>query len=130
MSDLRNRILAVDDLAIETMDVPEWGVKIEVRSPTAGTRARLMSDCIDLNTQQLNLEKLYPALVIATVYDPETGEQVFSEADVNALQNKSGAVMERIALVGMRVAGMNESAVDEGKDGSSAISLNEGSTSI
>ena len=44
---LRDSIKAADDGTAELYDVPEWGVKIEVRSLTARARSILHSEWAD-----------------------------------------------------------------------------------
>jgi len=113
---LRDKILAAKDIQDEVVDVPEWGVKLLVRGLTGRQRARLLQNAVDANGN-VDLERIYPELVIYSVYDPETGEQVFKPADRDALADKSGAALERIAQVAMRLSGLSANAVKEAKNG-------------
>lgn len=118
MSSLRDRILGAEDMTKEIVDIEEWGVKIEVRSPSAKFRSQLMRQFVDVETGQVNYELMYPSLLIATCFDPDTGEKVFDEGDVEALNQKNGALVEHVAQAAMRVTGMNSGAVDKGKQDS------------
>lgn len=116
MADLRQSILEAEDIESETVDVPQWGVKVLVKSPTARARSRLMRQFIDPDSGDLDYEAMYPALVIATAHDPETGELLFTAEDANALNQKNGAAVETIAKPALRLAGFTpDEAVDEGK---------------
>ena len=113
---IRDQILAKQDIPSEMVDVPEWGVKVEVRGMTGAERTRIM-DKATQNAGDVNLQFVYPEIVIATAFDPEGGEQVFKPGDRDALLAKSATALDRIAAVGMRLSGFTaESADDMGKD--------------
>jgi len=114
---LRDKILQAEDLDYEDVDVPEWDAKIRVQSPTVRERALLVGEFMDA-TGKVDLERMYPALLIATVVDPETGEALFTADDMGALGEKNGRVVEGVAKVALRVAGMDTDAIAEGKDDS------------
>ncbi len=109
---LRDKILAANDIQEETVEVPEWGVKLLVRGLTGRQRARLLQNAVD-TSGKMDLERIYPELVIYSVYDPETKEQIFKPADRDALADKSGAALERIAQVAMRLSSLTPEAVKE-----------------
>jgi hypothetical protein len=113
---IRDQILAKQDIPSEMVDVPEWGVKVEVRGMTGAERTRIM-DKATQNAGDVNLQFVYPEIVIATAFDPEGGEQVFKPGDRDALLAKSATALDRIAAVGVRLSGFTaESADDMGKD--------------
>ena len=113
---LRDRILDADDIGRELVDVPQWGVEVEVRTMSAGKRSRMLQTCA-LPDGSVDLDRLYPILIVATVFDPDSGERVFTEADMEALQEKSAASIEFVAQKAMEMSGMTAKAVDEeGKD--------------
>lgn len=135
---LAQQILDADDVETLLFDVPEWGVKLELRSPTGEERQALVTTFIDLDASQAtgavkmnDLKRMYPALVIACAYDPDTGERLFEMDDgtVAALNRKNGAVLERVALACMPLAGLGEDAVEAAKDGSSTSPTGDSRTS-
>lgn len=114
--DLRNRILSASDLTTETVEIPEWDVTVSVKTMTGGERARIMQLAADAGGR-IDFEKVYPDIVIGCTYDPQTGERVFDWNDREALMLKSGAAIDRIAQVGLRLSGFTEAAAkDLGKD--------------
>lgn len=115
-SELRNTILNADDLEKEIVDVPEWGVKIEVRSMTAKERSRILQAAMR-DGSTVNLERWFPDICIAACFDPDTGEKVFEPADRDALNSKNGAAINRVVEVAQRLAGMGETAVEDAKAG-------------
>ena len=110
-SAIRSKVLLANDIGSKLMEVPEWGVTIEVRSMTAKERAYVQMASRNEDGEP-NLDRLYPLLVIYSAYDPESGERIFDEGDVGALATKNGKVMEELASVAMTISGMNEDAVD------------------
>lgn len=117
MGSLRDRILGASDIRRESVRVPEWDVVVEVRGLTGSQRAKLMKNGFDARGGA-DFEKLYPELLIASTFDPETGEQVFSEADRESLNGKSGAALERVAQAAMRISGLSPDAVEEAEKNS------------
>jgi len=100
------------------VEVPEWGVKVEVRGMTGAERTRIMDLAID-NKGGVNLQFVYPEIVIATSFDSVSGEQIFKPADRGALLAKAATALDRLAAVGMRLSGFTQESADEvGKDSS------------
>jgi hypothetical protein len=119
---IRDQILAKQDIPSEMVEVPEWGVKVEVRGMTGAERTRIM-DKATQTAGDVNLQFVYPEIVIATAFDPESGEQVFKPSDRDALLAKSATALDRIAGVGMRLSGFTAEAADTlGKDSSATDS--------
>ena len=113
---LRDRIIAANDTASELLELPEWGVQVEVRSMSGAARARLVQDAAN-NDGKMNFTAAMPEIIIGCTFDPETGERVFESADTEALMEKSGQVLDKIIAVAMRLSGFNDGAVDAaGKD--------------
>lgn len=113
---IREQIINADDIDHEIIDIPVWGVKIEVRSMTGRARTRLIKTATD-NDGQLDMETLYPDMVILCAFDPETGEQIFTQDDRDLLLSKSAGPLEQVALAAMRISGMTPDALDAaGKD--------------
>lgn len=110
MSQLRDKILNADDQRAVTVDCPEWGCTLQVRSLTGAQRASFMESAFDLETGQPDFAKLYPTLIIQTCYDPDSGDRVFEATDRDALNTKNAAVTERLAKAAMELSGLSEPA--------------------
>lgn len=119
MANLRDRILGAADIRRETVHVPEWDATVEVRGLNGTQRAKLMKTGFDARGA-VDFEKLYPELLIASTYDPETGQPVFTEADRDALNGKSGAALERLAQAAMRLSGLSPEAPAQAEKNSAA----------
>lgn len=113
---LRDRIIAVDDTQRELVKIDEWGVEVEIRGMSGAARASISQDAAN-NNGNVDMKRMMPEIVVQCVFDPETGEQVFDSADKDAVMGKSGAALDKIVAVAMRLSGFGEKAVDEaGKD--------------
>ncbi len=111
---LRDKILAANDIQTELVEVPEWGTTVEVRGMSGHDRARILQAAAD-SDGSISIGRLYAETVIAATYDPETGERVFRDEDMDALLSKAAAPMDRIASVGMRLARMEAGASETAK---------------
>lgn len=111
---LRDRILAADDIQSEMVDVPEWGVTVEVRGMNGADRSRIL-DAAAASDGNLSVGTMYVDTVIASCYDPESGLRIFSDADRDSLLGKSASAIDRLAQVGMRLSGMQVEATDDAK---------------
>lgn len=111
---LRDRIIAADDIGKRLVHVPEWGVEVEVRTLSTGMRSRMLQSAAT-DDGGVDISRLYPMLVIATAFDPESGEAIFADTpeDFDLIQNKSAKAVEVVAKAAMEMSGMS---VDEGVD--------------
>lgn len=121
---IRDLVAEANDIAIETLDVPEWGVTLELRAFSLSSRSAYL-DAMGLGQHEDEaslkgaIGRMYPAMLIAACFDPETGAPVFTEDDRPMLLAKSGAVVDRIGDLILRMNGMLEGAVEDAKKDSS-----------
>lgn len=122
---LRDKILAAKDIESEQVLVKQWDVTVEVRGLTGRQRAILLQDVIGPKGK-IDMQKLYPQLVVISTYDPEDGKPVFQAGDIDAISEKSGGALEAIAQVAMRLSGLNEGDAEKNSEntpsGSSILS--------
>lgn len=109
---LRDQILAADDIESEIVPVPQWSVEVEVRGMSGTARATFLQSYTN-EDGSVNWSALYPSLLIATVHDPATGERVFQDGDEDVINAKSGAALEKVAKVALRLSGMEQNAEEE-----------------
>lgn len=126
---VRENILGYDDVQEDTVTVPEWGgVVLLVRGMSGEERADMFNRAMD-SEGNLAFDAMYPEIIISCSFHPDYPEErVFNPGDRLALNKKSGAALERVARVAMRLSGMDREGRDEaGKD--SASTPSDGSTS-
>ena len=117
---LRDQILNSNDIPRELVKVKEWNIEIEVRGMTGAERTRILD--LAQAGDGMNLQMVYPEIVISTAFDAETGEKIFSPEDRTALLSKSANALDALATVGMRLSGfLAETSNDLGKDLSETV---------
>lgn len=119
---LRDQILNLQDIPFEIVAIKEWDTSIKVQGMTGAERTRILDLAMN-DGGTMNLQTVYPEIVISTCFDPKTGEQIFTPEDRAALLSKSAIALDRLATVGMRLSGFTqETADDMGKDSSETAS--------
>ena len=111
---IRDQILSAKDSHSELVEIPEWGVTVQIQSMSGAARAVLMQEAMQ-SGGNINMAKVYPDLIIQTCLDPETLNA--STKNETLVLSKNGAILDRLAEVATRLSGFNDSAVDDaGKD--------------
>lgn len=107
----KDDILKAEDLATKEVEVPEWGGSVLVRGMSGRERDAFE---VDTSTEQRgrgvpkrNLVNIRAKVVARCVVDDD-GQRLFSDADVAALGEKSGAAIDRVFEVAARLSGMSE----------------------
>ena len=111
---LRDKIISTDDIQKELVEIPEWGVILEVRGMNGADRSRII-EMVSNEDGGVSVGSMYIETVIASTYDPDSGERVFSESDRDVLTTKAASAIDRIAKVGMRLSRMDGGASEEAK---------------
>lgn len=124
---LRDKILNADDIPEEFLEIPEWKCTVNVRGLSGEERAELLQNNM-LPNGRPNLKNLYPMISILCLRDPDTRDAIFHPADRDFLNKKSGAVLERIALVALRLSGLDANAQRELEKNFGVQSQSEDST--
>lgn len=107
MTDLRNEILSKDDIKEKKIKVEEWDCEILVKGLTGKERSEVLNNALTKNNT-FDFSRAYADLVIATAHDPETGKKIFNKTDRDALNNKSGSALEKIAGVAVDLSGLGK----------------------
>lgn len=109
---MRDRIIALRPYTSELVEVPAWGETVEVRSLPLGERNDMMMSVMDPVTNKPDLKAMYPALLIATAYNPETGEKVFAPDDAATIQGLDANAVDRVAKAALNLSGMGKDDKD------------------
>lgn len=114
--DLRAAILAKkNNLKTQTLDVPEWGVKVTVKELRGKARAQLLQDTTRADGTR-DLVRFYPTLVILSTFDPATGDPIFELADSAELNEQGGSALERVGQVAAKISGLLPDAFQDAKN--------------
>jgi hypothetical protein len=125
-SKLRTKILNAKDIKSQTEPVPEWDITLEVRGLT-GAQLTECNDAAQIKgvdvegepTTSTDNNALTRLILIRSLFDPESGEQIMEEADADALWQKSAQVLNRLALICGKLNGTaksEEKAMEKNSD--------------
>lgn len=125
----RDAILGAVDLVHQDVDVPEWGGTVRVRMLTGTERDQFEASTMIRRGKKvdMNLVNIRARLVAMCVVD-EKGNQMFSDADVEALAKKSSMALHRVFEAARHLNGLTEEEAWEAKENFSG-GLNGDSTS-
>jgi hypothetical protein len=113
----RDQIVAIEDFAVEKVEVPEWGGFVFVRVMTAGQRDQFEKK---FTADRFTDTRAY--LCAATISD-DRGELLFTLADVAVLTKKSSAAIDRIFAAAMKINKLSGDDVKELEKNSKANHL-------
>lgn len=112
------QILQAQDIATKEIEVPEWGGNILIKQLSRGQQdeylkrqfgARMRQDT-KAKTQELDLSNMYghdAFLLVCAVCD-DNAKPIFTAAQIDALKQKNGEVIGRIAKEILQFSGMVE----------------------
>ncbi len=111
---IRETILASDDLPRESLNVPEWGMDLHVRTLTGAEREDFENVVQRASAGKggMDLRGLKIKLVLLTLCT-EDGELVFDSTDQLLLNGKSASAIDRIFQVSQRLSGLTNEDADE-----------------
>lgn len=109
----RDQILESDDRKYETVECPEWGGDVRLRSITGTQRDRYEQSLMASNgpDRKMNLTNARVKLVVLCAVD-EDGRGLFTGEDVNALGRKNAAPIDRLFDACRKLSGMSSEDVD------------------
>ena len=112
----RDEILDSEDLATETVPVPEWGGAVIVRALTGTERDAYESEIFSLRGQgggiEYNLQNIRAKLSARTIVDTD-GKRLFTDADIIKLGLKSAAALDRVFSAAQRLSRLTAQDVKE-----------------
>jgi len=86
----KEQILAVEDLTVKKVEVPEWGGSVFVRMMTGDQR-----DVFEKKQTDHPGVDVRSRLFVMTVSD-ESGHLLYTEDDMPAIKGKAGAAIDRV----------------------------------
>jgi len=119
-------ILAAQDLKTEPVAVPEWDGEVLVRGMT-GLERDGISQALRQADGRMDMEKFRTSVCACSMVD-EQGKRLFSDAEVEALGEKSSTALDRVYAVASRLSGLGaESNEDLEKNSGKTRSERSGS---
>jgi len=110
----REDILAVKDIQIELVPVPEWGGEVYIKGMSGLERDAFEASVIEQkgNKQKVNMANVRAKLAAQTLCDEE-GNRLFNDADIKELGKKSASALQRVFEVAQRLSGIGDADVEE-----------------
>lgn len=111
----KNDILLAHDLKTETVEVPEWGGSVLVRTMSGADRDDFENSLVTVGPdgkRMPDLTNMRAKLVALTVVDDE-GNRLFDTADIPALAKKSASALERVFTVTQKLNGLGAHAEEQ-----------------
>lgn len=112
----KEQILSAADRKTEEVAVPEWGGSVLVATMSGAARDAWEASLVTRKGAKVetNTTNMRARLVAACVVD-ESGAQVFSAEDIDALGQKSGAALERVCRVAQRLNALTGAELESAK---------------
>lgn len=111
----KDQILEASDLKAVSVEVPEWGGTVLVRTMTGADRDAFEASMMSVNpdgSRTPDMRNLRSKLVALTLVD-EANNRLFDVSDIPRLAAKSAAALERVFEVSQRVNGLGFKAEED-----------------
>ena len=111
----RDQILEASDLKSESVEVPEWGGEVLVRTMTGTDRDAFENTMVQISpdgTRRSDVTNWRAKLVAMTLVD-DLGNRLFAGDDIDRLAAKSAAALDRVFTVAQRINGLGGDAQDD-----------------
>ena len=109
----REQILAADDLARETVMVPEWSGTVTVRAMTGAERDEFEQAVYrEVDGKPETERRNFRAQLLSRTIADDRGERMFTAADVEALGRKSARALDRLLPVARRLNGLGSDEIE------------------
>lgn len=115
MSLSREQILKVDDIKLESVEIPQWGGTVWVKGFTGAERDAFEISIMEFREgkkPKMVLENMRAKLCALTICD-ESGNRIFTEADIPALGKKSAKALSIIFDKAQELNGLSDEDVEK-----------------
>lgn len=101
-------ILAFDDVQVRDVPVPEWNGTVRLRSMSGRERDSFEASLREVHGKDIviNTVNSRAGLVARCAINPDTGERLFTDQQINALGEKNAAVLDRLYEVAAELSGL------------------------
>jgi hypothetical protein len=110
----REQILEAPDIKREKVNVPEWGGDIYVKGLSGIANEEFQESIIEMKEdgkRKVSYKYMRAKLLALTICD-ENGNLLFSEADIEALDNKSSYVLSLIYEKAQQLSGLTKGDIE------------------
>lgn len=104
---LRDKILSAKDRDSVPVEVPEWGVTVNIAAMSSAERDSWEKDMIQ------DREKNIRARLCVRVMLDDDGERIFKDEDAEELGKKAASALDRIFAEAIKLNGLSSDDVEE-----------------
>ena len=106
----KEQILRAEDLKTTTVNVPEWGGKVKIKTLTGAERDDFEQSI--LRGGKIDAHNIRAKLCARCIVN-EKNERLFSDAEIVALGNKSAIALDRVFVAAQKLNGLTNDEVEE-----------------
>lgn len=109
----REQFLSQKALRTRDIEIPEWGGLVRVKALSGAERDLIEQKQFDQKgkSPRVNVAGFRARLVVFGVVDPD-GKRIFTEADIPAINEMDGGVIDRIATAVSELSGYTPAEVE------------------
>ncbi len=110
----RTQIQTASDIKTERVAVPEWGGYVNAKAMSGYEREQFEQTVAQPGADgkiQISYKQMRITAVIACTVDDD-GNHIFTDADRDWLNDKSGAALDRVASAILRLSGISQGATE------------------
>lgn len=118
----KDQILESNDLKTQSVEVPEWGGSVNIRTMTGSDRDAFEQTLVKVDgngNRKTDLTNMRAKLVAMTVVD-DNGNRLFGEDDIAVLGRKSATALAKVFEAAQALNGMGDAAEDTAVKNSNA----------
>jgi len=105
----KDQIIQADDKRFADVEVPEWGGSVRIKTMSAKDRQQFQSS---ISTKGKVADDFMERLIICCLVD-DKGKQIFEQADIKLLSDKSSVAINKIFSAAVELNGMTDKSVDQ-----------------
>jgi hypothetical protein len=112
---LRDQIISQTKLPARRFTPEGFPAEVEVRGMSGAQRAEFQ-DFLRANKdtgEEIDMREFYPLLTLGHVYDPATGDRVFTDSDKAIVMGLPGSALEQIAKAALELSGLDNKSGSE-----------------
>lgn len=124
MSKISEAVAAANDIVKDCVEIPSWGVTIEVRGMNGLARAHYFQRITEAREENdpAVLARIEAEILVQSLYDPEDGSLAFADSDIDMLLTKDGGVIGMLSKKALVASGLDADAESRLGKSSSASS--------
>lgn len=112
---IKEKILSAQDKKFRDEFVAEWDTTVRIQAMTGHDLATFYSEVGETKGKEFQLKNadFMTALLIRSLYDPDTGERLFTDKESGPLGSRSAEVLRRLFQMAQEINGLGAEATEQ-----------------